>query len=143
MGIVRCPRHTPVGTTNGSSYIPETCIARHVLIHRAHTLPIYAHRPAYGIPSVRYADSARGLACQFLSSSWRPALHWRTDANRAYVFAGAPRHWWHRLESSLHTYGLIPARAGRCCHTLFETLLSHNATHIVTYTTEEPHTPFS
>ena len=39
-----------------------------------------------------------------------------------YGLNDAPRRWWNRIDASLRKYGMVPTRADRCTHVLYESL---------------------
>lgn len=60
-------------------------------------------------------DKHRSVICQ--PPEMHLPTHFRMRLKRAaYGLNDAPRLWWNRLDAALHSYGLVPTRADRCCY---------------------------
>ena len=61
-------------------------------------------------------DSVRDVVCQLPPEAGLPRYLGARLKKPAYGMNDAPRRWWNRLDTSLRHYGLVPARADRCCY---------------------------
>ncbi len=65
-------------------------------------------------------DLNRDVVCQLPPESGLPWYMGARLKKPAYGMNDAPRRWWNRLDKSLTSYGLVPARADRCAYVLYE-----------------------
>jgi len=63
-------------------------------------------------------DDNRNVVCQLPPESGLPPYMAARLKRAAYGLNDAPRLWWNRLDKALRGYGLVPARADRCCYIL-------------------------
>ena len=64
-------------------------------------------------------DSLREVVCQLPPEMGYPPYIGAYLKKPAYGMNDAPRRWWNRIDKSLHDYGMVPARADRCCYLMY------------------------
>ncbi len=64
-------------------------------------------------------DSLREVVCQLPPEMGYPPYIGAYLKKPAYGMNDAPRRWWNRIDKSLHEYGMVPARADRCCYLMY------------------------
>jgi len=65
-------------------------------------------------------DGCRDVVCQLPPEAGNPPHIADRLKKPAYGMNDAPRRWWNKIDSSLRSYGMIPARADRCCYVLYD-----------------------
>jgi len=73
----------------------------------------------------------RDIVCQLPPEAGYPANFGARLKRAAYGLNDAPRLWWNKLDQALRSYGLVPARADRCCYVLYSNKSSiRSSTHV-------------
>jgi len=73
----------------------------------------------------------RDIVCQLPPEAGYPPHIGARLKRAAYGLNDAPRLWWNKLDKALRSYGLVPARADRCCYVLYSNKSSlRSSTHV-------------
>ena len=66
-------------------------------------------------------DFRRDVVCQLPAEAGTESWQGARLLKPAYGMNDAPRKWFNKLDSAIASYGLVPARADRCCYVQYDT----------------------